>query len=339
MEQYQEAAKQLILEAKEALRFENRALAFQLAKQAANLDPRNVDALLILAGHSSPHESIVYLKNALDLEPQNAAAREAMTWAIKRLRKSIASQWEYEFQPSIKDLVPLENLSRPRILPGWFWLLLVAGLLGLILAFSGFFPTFRAEAKTYQKSYDPTIFFMPSLTPTRTNTPTQTPTPTNTATPTLTPTATLTPTLTPTKTKKPTRTATPTEVQASYIEYEPEGTKWIDVDLSNQMLYAYVGNSVVASFLVSTGLPATPTVTGQYHVYAKYLYADMIGPGYNLPDVPYTMYFYEGYGIHGTYWHDNFGTPMSHGCVNMRTEDAGWLYYWSYIGILVNVHY
>ena len=58
-----------------------------------------------------------------------------------------------------------------------------------------------------------------------------------------------------------------------------------------------------------------------------------------LPDVPYTMYFYSGYGIHGTYWHHNFGTPMSHGCINMRTSDAAWLYSWSVVGTPVVIHY
>lgn len=64
----------------------------------------------------------------------------------------------------------------------------------------------------------------------------------------------------------------------------------------------------------------------------------MTGPDYYLPDVPYTMYFYKGYGIHGTYWHDNFGTPMSHGCVNMRTSEAAWLFDFASVGTLVNVH-
>jgi lipoprotein-anchoring transpeptidase ErfK/SrfK len=64
----------------------------------------------------------------------------------------------------------------------------------------------------------------------------------------------------------------------------------------------------------------------------------MAGPGYYLPDVPYTMYFYRGYGIHGTYWHSNFGTPMSHGCVNMQTDEAGWMFNWASVGTLVNVH-
>ena len=107
---------------------------------------------------------------------------------------------------------------------------------------------------------------------------------------------------------------------------------------SLRMLYAYDGETLVNSFLVSTGTYLHPTVTGQFHIYVKYRYTLMTGPGYYLPDVPYTMYFYEGYGIHGTYWHNNFGHPMSHGCVNMRTSEAGWLYEWASVGTLVNVH-
>ncbi len=117
------------------------------------------------------------------------------------------------------------------------------------------------------------------------------------------------------------------------------GARWIDVDLSNQMVYAYEGDVIVNSFLVSTGTWATPTVTGQYNIYVKYRSAKMSGPGYYLPNVPYIMYFYKGYGLHGTYWHNNFGTPMSHGCVNLRTDDAGWLFNWASVGTLVNVHY
>jgi lipoprotein-anchoring transpeptidase ErfK/SrfK len=104
-------------------------------------------------------------------------------------------------------------------------------------------------------------------------------------------------------------------------------------------LYAYEGDTIVASFLVSTGVSQYPTVTGEYHIYIKLLSTDMSGPGYYLPNVPYTMYFYKGYGIHGTYWHNNFGTPMSHGCVNMYTPDAEWMFNWASEGTLVNVHY
>jgi len=117
------------------------------------------------------------------------------------------------------------------------------------------------------------------------------------------------------------------------------GERWIDVDLTNQSLYAYEGDSVVNSFIVSTGTWLTPTVTGQYKVYVKIRSGSMSGPGYFLPDVPYIMYFYKSYGLHGTYWHNNFGTPMSHGCVNLRTDNAAWLYNWASVGTVVNVHY
>lgn len=117
------------------------------------------------------------------------------------------------------------------------------------------------------------------------------------------------------------------------------GERWIDVDLSQQRLYAYEGDTLVNSFVVSTGTWQTPTVTGRYKVWIKLRSSSMSGPGYYLPDVPYIMYFYKGYGIHGTYWHNNFGTPMSHGCVNMTISDAEWVYNFSVVGTVVNVHY
>lgn len=183
---------------------------------------------------------------------------------------------------------------------------------------------------------------------------TPTATPTDTATPTLTPTA--TPTDTPTSTSTP--TDTPTPIFTDTPEPPPSGLvapkesfpglpagvntneKWIDVNLTLQSAYAYHGKSLVSSFLVSTGTWQYPTVTGTFNVYLIYRYADMSGPGYYLPDVPYVMYFYESYGLHGTYWHHNFGTPMSHGCINFTIEDAGWLFNnWVTYGTVVNIHY
>jgi len=117
------------------------------------------------------------------------------------------------------------------------------------------------------------------------------------------------------------------------------GARWIDVNLSTQSVYAYEGDTVVNSFIVSTGTGYTPTVTGKFKIWIKLKSTNMSGPGYYLPNVPYVMYFYKGYGLHGTYWHNNFGTPMSHGCVNLRTSDAEWLYYWASEGTVVNVHY
>jgi LysM repeat protein len=115
--------------------------------------------------------------------------------------------------------------------------------------------------------------------------------------------------------------------------------RWIDVNLSTQTLTAYEGNTPVRSTLVSTGLPTTPTPTGRFRIYVKYLSDDMSGPGYYLPNVPYVMYFYRSYGLHGTYWHSNFGRPMSRGCVNLPTAEAEWLFNWAAVGTLVNIHY
>jgi lipoprotein-anchoring transpeptidase ErfK/SrfK len=123
----------------------------------------------------------------------------------------------------------------------------------------------------------------------------------------------------------------------------PKGTRWIDINLSTQRLTAFEGNVPVFSAVVSTGIRAYPTVVGQFKIYTRYASQTMdgrrLGFDYYLPNVPYVMYFYGNYAIHGTYWHTNFGTPMSHGCVNMRTPDAEWLYSWSSIGTPVNVHY
>jgi lipoprotein-anchoring transpeptidase ErfK/SrfK len=203
----------------------------------------------------------------------------------------------------------------------------------------------------------------PTYTPEWTATPTVTPTDTPTTTPSITPTPEFTSTPLPTDTPLPTETPgmmevaivpdTPTPVRPPTKEYVAptqqayvppgsnggNGARWIDVNLSQQRVYAYEGDVVVNSFIASTGTWQTPTVTGKYKIYVKYVSTTMAGPGYNLPNVPYTMYFYKGYGIHGTYWHNNFGTPMSHGCVNLSITNAEWLYYWASVGTVVNVHY
>jgi len=114
--------------------------------------------------------------------------------------------------------------------------------------------------------------------------------------------------------------------------------RWIDVDLAQQRVTAYEGQSPVYTTLASTGLPNTPTVEGQFRIWIKLRYDDMSGPGYYLKDVPYVMYFYQGYGLHGVWWHGNFGHPMSHGCVNLPTDAAEWLFNWANVGTLVNVH-
>lgn len=116
--------------------------------------------------------------------------------------------------------------------------------------------------------------------------------------------------------------------------YATEGEKWIEVDLTNQKLYAHEGGNIVYEFPISSGFPWTPTVTGEFRIWTKLKYTRMAGgceinDCYDLPNVPYTQYFYKGYSLHGTYWHNDFGRPRSHGCVNLRIPDAEKLYYWT----------
>lgn len=111
----------------------------------------------------------------------------------------------------------------------------------------------------------------------------------------------------------------------------------IVVDLSDSRVYAYENGVLVHTVLGSTGLPATPTVQGDFRIQRKYFAQTMSGPGYYLPDVPYVLYFYAGYALHGTYWHSNWGQPMSHGCVNLPTPEAEWFYSWADVGTPVRV--
>jgi lipoprotein-anchoring transpeptidase ErfK/SrfK len=113
--------------------------------------------------------------------------------------------------------------------------------------------------------------------------------------------------------------------------------KSIVVSTDRQRIFAYENGQLIRSHLVSTGRTETPTVLGDYKVYVKYVADDMAGPGYFLPQVPYTMYFFQGYGIHGTYWHNSFGRQMSHGCVNLPTEEAQWFFNWAEVGTPVRV--
>lgn len=122
--------------------------------------------------------------------------------------------------------------------------------------------------------------------------------------------------------------------------------KWFVADITNKRMYAYEGTNLVHSFLVSAGAPATPTVTGQYKIYAKFASQDMTGDNadgsrYNQPAVPYVNYFYGGYAIHGNYWRPSsyFGNiNSSHGCIGTNVGDAAWIYDWAPIGTPVIVH-
>ncbi|MCB9137280.1 MAG: LysM peptidoglycan-binding domain-containing protein [Caldilineaceae bacterium] len=111
--------------------------------------------------------------------------------------------------------------------------------------------------------------------------------------------------------------------------------KWIDVDLSEQKVVAYQGNQPVKTFTVSTGRDYSPTVKGTFRIWIKTAEQDMwggdraAGDYYYLPGVKWVQYFYQDYSFHTAYWHNDFGTPASRGCVNMREQDAKWLFEWA----------
>ncbi len=118
--------------------------------------------------------------------------------------------------------------------------------------------------------------------------------------------------------------------------------KLITVDISKQLLTAWEGGKVVYQTKVSTGLPKSPTVRGSFQILRKNPLHDMIGVSpykgkYHIKDVPNSMYFYQGYAIHGAYWHNNFGRTASNGCVNLPVTMAANLYAWAPVGTPVEI--
>jgi hypothetical protein len=144
------------------------------------------------------------------------------------------------------------------------------------------------------------------------------------------------------------------------------GRKWIEVSISEQTLWAYQGNTLVSSTLVSTGIEPNHTEQGVFHVRYKLEKQDMAGTtgpngevvalgegaaeaaetgqtdgqtAYTVKDVPNVMYInMDAEALHGAYWHNNFGTPMSHGCINLPLDFASFLFGWAPLGTMVWVH-
>lgn len=117
--------------------------------------------------------------------------------------------------------------------------------------------------------------------------------------------------------------------------YPTLSERWIEVDLKEQLAIAYEGVVPVRVFVISSGVATSPTVTGEFRIWVKIGMQDMrggsraAGDAYHVTEVRHVQYFHEDYGFHGTYWHSNFGTPMSRGCVNMTEADAQWLFEWA----------
>jgi lipoprotein-anchoring transpeptidase ErfK/SrfK len=369
-----QTAYELLKKAQQTLRSGDKRTARRYAEEALRLAPEWEEPWLVMASLGTPRASVAYLEQALKINPDSERARMGMLWATKRLNEQSAAEQlkkiPQEVEPKPETATPVKGRLIPAQVPPAGYnredttrailsqrfpvslVFLFIFILALVfVAWSGGVnpalaiisgntelqdiqtPTLVSGLLDLEKA---TYTFTPTSTFTPTATFTFTPTPTSTFTPTDTPTSTNTPL--PTDTPVPFPTSEPLPV-VNVPDVASGSEHWVDVDLTNQMVYAYEGNTLVNSFLVSTGTWEHPTVTGQYRVYLKFRATLMTGPGYYLPNVPFTMYFYKGYALHGTYWHSNFGTPMSHGCVNLSIPDSEWLYNFSPMGTLVNVHY
>jgi lipoprotein-anchoring transpeptidase ErfK/SrfK len=328
------------------------ALAY--AQKALELSPQSTRARRAVEWANDRLKQVEALKELTPVSPLPRRAEVAVT------------QEQHAYQTAVAMPV-LQTQGRNWLLPA---LLVGAGILfiGFLVLFAVTSPALASivnsigvPASTQEKLWAPMDIAKPEVTPIdvsafavqSADTPVPTAVPTQRATSTNEPTSEPTEAPTESSTLIPADNGTPGVVAMEVLndtptsEYKPpkpeevvgNGARWIDVDLTNQMVYAYEGDVVVNSFVVSTGTWLTPTVTGKHKIYVKVRMQDMRGPGYHLRDVPYVMFFSGDYGLHGTYWHNNFGTPMSRGCVNLTIDDAAWLFNWASVGTVVNVHY
>lgn len=306
--QTRQGIEQWLAEGESLAKLGRREQARQFFVRVRRQEPDNIRAWLWLAYlDDNPRRSIAYLNHVLRLVPEHPDAQSGLRWAQERLTKQV----EDASKMAWLDSILLGSLT-------------TVALIACVLLIWVFVQT----PGVARAAFVPTAIVPPP----------QTPSPTSTPLPTYTPMPTFMPTATPTITPSPGPTATATlVVPGEPPKYTEHGEKWIQIDLSDQTLTAYEGETAVLSALVSTGVAGLPTPKGEHAIFLKVRSQVMSGPGYSLPNVEYVSYFYKSYAIHGTYWHNNFGHPMSHGCVNMTNQDAKWLFEWAPNGTRVLV--
>ena len=124
-------------------------------------------------------------------------------------------------------------------------------------------------------------------------------------------------------------------VRMAFARPRPQGVgpseRWVHVDLREQVLTAYEGDQLVFATLVSTGRSGFQTSRGLFRVWRKVSHDLMHSEkeNYRVEEVPWTLYFRGPQALHGAFWHDHFGSPVSHGCVNLSMADAAWLFSWA----------
>jgi lipoprotein-anchoring transpeptidase ErfK/SrfK len=352
---------QLIQRAGEAVREGDKRQARALLLQAVKQDARDYVAWLGLARvAASPAASLECARRAARLQPDDPLVKKVLAWAETQVGQSDSQPVS---EPSSRQRLPRSwvmavatlGLAIFLVVLGWGGWRAWNGVNGRSATTNSPIPTATGVAALAQVERDLPAADEPqaatAVLPTATPVPTQNPIQPKSIQAGKEGEPRATWTLTPTPTNTPTPTATPVPTFVSPNNSQPTGRpfgvgsdeRWVDVNLTTQALTAFEGDTAVLSTLISSGLPAYPTVTGQFRVYLRYESQTMdgtrLGFDYYLTGVPYVMYFYQDYALHGTYWHNNFGYPMSHGCVNMKTSDAQWLYEFTTIGTVVNVHY
>jgi lipoprotein-anchoring transpeptidase ErfK/SrfK len=292
-------------------RHDDRALAQGRFARILAMHPDHIEALLWLAAlEQDPRQSVSYLNRVLQVSPGEPRAIAGLRWARQRLRARSAPP------PPAPARTPMPLLDR----------FLLAGIIVVSIAACVLWALVLWDAPAaVRAAYQPSPTGAPATVATPTASLTPTPAPTYTVAVTYPVTA---PLVTP--------AATPT-LPAEAALTTPDAGKQIVIDLSEQRLTAYEGDELLLSALVSTGISWYPTPPGEYEIISKVRRQVMSGPGYRVPNVEWVSYFFKSYAIHGTYWHDNFGQPMSHGCINMTNDDAQWLYGWAPLGTPVIV--
>lgn len=308
--------KELCKAARGALANGQRAQARRLTRQATHIAPQREEPWLLLAELSAGPAAQAYYEEGLRINPRS-----------KRAQSGLAGKPE-PTQPRVRlaGVLFFAVLAVAVVSVGFAWF--------QPLTFNGLNFVGAAAAHPFEQALATEI---------ASSTATFTATPTPFADIALLPSA--TPTPVPTQAVSPTPEVSELRL-ASLDKYKlelPEDLeprqRWIEVNLTDQTLSAYEGTKLINKFTISSGRANTPTVTGEFEIWVKVRIQAMSGPGYYLPNVPWVMYFYKDYGIHGTWWHNNFGTPMSAGCVNMTIADAEWMYNWASVGTTVMVHY
>ncbi len=301
-----------------AARRGDRPRARRLLRATLIADPTNAEARLWLAALvEDPREAVQLLSEVLQAHPGHVRAAAGLRWAWERLEAQAAARCTTP-PPVRLRLQPLPEVAKPPHDTG----LSLARLATAVACLAGALATVLAVSCSPAQTGPAAQYPVASVVEAAAFVPTPAAEEITTLVAQAEPAA--LPTDTPAPTAAPAPTATPVP------EWWPgEAGKWIEVDLGRQTVIAWEGDVAVRQMAASTGTALTPTVTGRYPIYLKVTSQTMSGPGYSIPNVPHILYFFRGYALHGAYWHTNFGTPQSHGCVNLPLEDAAWLFAWA----------